>query len=114
MAQAGQPGGCSQGKNFGSWSSRHGSEKVANSGNMLRVRQAGLADKLHVVKHLPTMWETQFQSLGGKIPWRRKWHPIPVFLGFPGGSDSKQSAHNAGDLGSIPGSPGEENDIPLQ
>ena len=89
VAQAGQPGGCSQGKNFGSWSSRHGSEKVANSGNMLRVRQAGLADKLHVVKHLPTMWETQFQSLGGKIPWRRKWHPIPVFL--PGKSHGQRS-----------------------
>ena len=25
-------------------------------------------------------------------------------LGFPGGSDGKASAHNAGDLGSIPGS----------
>ena len=31
-------------------------------------------------------------------------------MGFPGGSDSKESAHNAGDLGSVPGSgrsPGE-------
>ena len=38
-------------------------------------------------------------------------------LGFPGGSDSKASAHNAGDLGSIPGSgwsPGEGNGNPLQ
>ena len=26
-----------------------------------------------------------------------------VFLTFPGGSDSKESAHNVGDLGSIPG-----------
>ena len=26
----------------------------------------------------------------------------PVFLGFPGGSDRKESACNAGDLGSIP------------
>ena len=36
---------------------------------------------------------------------------------FPGGSDGKASAYNAGDLGSIPGSgryPGEENDNPLQ
>ena len=33
-------------------------------------------------------------------------------MGFPGGSDSKESACNAGDLGSIPGSgrsPGEGN-----
>ena len=29
--------------------------------------------------------------------------PTPVFLGFPGGSDSQESACNAGDLGSIPG-----------
>ena len=38
-------------------------------------------------------------------------------LGFPGGSVSKQSACNVGDLGSIPGlgrSPGEGNGNPLQ
>ena len=37
--------------------------------------------------------------------------------GFPGGSDGKESACNAGDLGWIPGlgkSPGEGNDYPLQ
>ena len=37
--------------------------------------------------------------------------------GFPCGSDSKASAYNAGDLGSIPGlgrSPAEENGSPLQ
>ena len=37
--------------------------------------------------------------------------------GFPGGSDSNESAYNAGDLGSIPGlgrSPGEEKGNPLQ
>ena len=38
-------------------------------------------------------------------------------MGFLGGSDSKESACNAGDLGSITGSgrsPGEENGYPLQ
>ena len=38
-------------------------------------------------------------------------------LGFPGGSDSKESACNVEDLGLIPGSgrsPGERNDYPLQ
>ena len=25
-------------------------------------------------------WETQVWSLGGKIPWWRKWQPTPVFL----------------------------------
>ena len=42
---------------------------------------------------------------------------IWVFTGFPGGSDGKASAYNAGDLGSIPGSgrsPGEGNGNPLQ
>ena len=37
--------------------------------------------------------------------------------GFPGNSNGKESACNAGDLGSIPGlgrSPGEGNDNPLQ
>ena len=37
--------------------------------------------------------------------------------GFPGGSDSKASVCNAGDLGSIPGlgrSPGEGNGSPLK
>ena len=38
-------------------------------------------------------------------------------MGFPGSSDGKASAYNAGDLGLIPGlgrSPGEGNDNPLQ
>ena len=38
-------------------------------------------------------------------------------MGFPGGSEVKASAWNAGDLGSIPGSgrsPGEGNGNPLQ
>ena len=38
-------------------------------------------------------------------------------MGFPGGSDCKESTGNAGDSGSIPGSgrsPGEGNDNPLQ
>ena len=38
-------------------------------------------------------------------------------MGFPGGSDGKESAYNAGDLGSIPGlgrSPGEGNGYPPQ
>ena len=39
----------------------------------------------------------------GKIQWRRDRLPTPVFLGFPCGSAGKESACNAGDLGSIPG-----------
>ena len=40
-----------------------------------------------------------------------------VKMGFPGGLDGKEPAHNVGDLSLIPGlerSPGEENDNPLQ
>ena len=32
------------------------------------------------VKNPPAMQETWVQSLGGKIPWRRKWQPSPIFL----------------------------------
>ena len=43
--------------------------------------------------------------------------PFDEYWGFPGGSEVKASACNAGDLGSIPGlgrSPGEGNGNPLQ
>ena len=56
------------------------------------------------------MQETQFDSWAGKICWRRDRLPTPVFLGFLCGSAGEESAHNVGDLGSIPGlgrSPGE-------
>ena len=37
------------------------------------------------------------------IPWRRDRLPTSVLIGFPRGSDGKESAFNVGDLGSIPG-----------
>ena len=81
-----------------------------------------------VGKNLPAMQESlvrflgRFNSwvgrfLGQEIPWRRDRLSTSVFLGFPCGSADKESAHNAGDLGSIPGlgqSPGEEKGYPLQ
>jgi len=33
-----------------------------------------------MVKNLPTMQETWFDPWVGKIPWRRKWQPTPIFL----------------------------------
>jgi len=45
----------------------------------------------------------QFHSWGQKIHWRRDRLPTPVFLGFPGGSDGKESACNMRELWSIPG-----------
>ena len=59
----------------------------------------------------------QFESWDWKIPWRRDRLPIAVFMGFPGGADGKESACNAGDLGSIPGlrrAPGRGHGNPLQ
>ena len=44
-------------------------------------------------------------------------HVLLIFIAFPSGSDGKESACNAGDLGPIPGSgrpPGEGNGNPLQ
>ena len=63
------------------------------------------------------MQETLVDSWVGKIHWGRDRLPTPVFLGFPGGSAGKESASNAGDLGSMPGlgrSPGEGKGSPLQ
>ena len=56
-----------------------------------------------LVKNLPAMQETPVWLLVGKIPRRRNKLPTSVFLGFPGGSDSKESACNVRNLGSIPG-----------
>ena len=84
------------------------------------------------VKRLPTIRETRVQSLGWEdllekgmathssilaspAPHTKKG--LKVILGFPGGSEVKASACNAGDPGSIPGSgrsPGEGNGNPLQ
>jgi len=41
----------------------------------------------------------RFNSWVRKTPWRRSSLSTPVFLGFPGGSNGKESACNAGDLG---------------
>ena len=63
------------------------------------------------------MQETLVQFLGWEDSLEKGWQPTPVFLGFPGGSDSKESTCNVGDLGSIPGlrrSPGGGHGNPLQ
>ena len=70
-----------------------------------------------LTKNPPAMQETLAQFLGQENPQRRDRLPTPVFLGFPGGSDGKESACNVGDLGSIPGlgrSPGGGHGNPLE
>ena len=47
------------------------------------------------------MQETPVQFLGQEDLWRRDGLPTPVFLGFACGSTGKESACNAGDLGSV-------------
>ena len=84
-----------------------------------------------VVKNPPVMQETQFQSLGREDPlgkgmathssilaWRIQWTEETgrlLSIGSIGGSESKESACNAGNLGVISGLwrlPGEGNGLP--
>ena len=70
-----------------------------------------------LVKNLSAMQGPWFDSWVRKIPWSRDRLPTLVFLGFPCGSAGKESACNAGDLGSILGlgrSPGKGKGYPCQ
>ena len=82
-----------------------------------------------MVKRPPTVWDTRVQSLGredllekGRATHSSILAPHPKKgaqrnISFPGGSDGKASAYNAGDLGLIPRSgrsPGEGKGNPLQ
>ena len=69
-----------------------------------------------LVKNPPAVQETPVRFQGQKDSLEDRL-PTPVFLDFPGGSDGKESACNAGDMGLIPGlgrSPGKGNSYPLQ
>ena len=55
-----------------------------------------------LVKNLPAMLETQFNSWVRKFPWRRDRLPTPVFLDFPGDSTGKESSCNVRDWGLTP------------
>ena len=73
--------------------------------------QNGASLITQLVKNPYAMQETPVQFLVWEDP------PEKGFLGFPCGSTGKESACNAGDLGSVPGlgrSPGEGNSYPLQ
>jgi len=67
-----------------------------------------------LVKNPPAMQETQFDSWVEKIHWRRDRLPTPVFLSLPGGSTSRESAHNVGSNPGLQISPEEGNGYPLQ
>ena len=62
------------------------------------------------------MQDTPVQFLGQEDPLERDRLPTPVFMGFPGSSDGKESTCNAGDLDLNPGlgsSPGGGHGSPL-
>ena len=82
------------------------------------------------VQLLATPWTAAHQApLSMGFSNKEYWSGVPlpspmhcarkdqIHLGFPGGLDGKESACNAGDLGSVPGlriSPGERHGYPLQ
>ena len=70
-----------------------------------------------LVKNLPAMQETPVQFMGREVPLEKGQATHSVFLGFPGGSDGRESACNVGDLDSISGFgrfPGGGHGNPLQ
>ena len=82
--------------------------------NMLFKRASLIAQ---LVKNLPAMQEAPVQFLGQEDPLEKGQTTTPVFLGFPCGSDCKESACNAGDLGLLSGlgrSPREGKGYPLR
>ena len=84
-------------------------------GHNLWVSWASLLAQL--VKNPPAMQETPVLCLGQEFPSRSDRLLSPVFLGFPAGSNNKESTCNVGDLGSVPRlrrSPGGGYDNPLQ
>ena len=78
--------------------------------------QGGASLVAQLVKNPPAMWETWIWSLGWDDPLE-KGKSTHSSMSFPCGSDGKESACNAGDLDSIPGSgrsPGEGNGNPFE
>ena len=47
------------------------------------------------VKNLPTMLETLVQSVVRKMPWRKEWLPIPVFLPGESHGQRRLAGHNS-------------------
>ena len=82
--------------------------------SILQGKQKGSDVKWFVSGYTAGKWQGQ-DSKPGKLMYSVLIH-YTDYLGLLGGSDSKKSACNAGDSGSIPGSgrsPGEGNGYPL-
>ena len=70
-----------------------------------------------LVKNLPAMWETPVRFLGQEDPLEKGKATHSSIHGLSLQLSGKESAGNAGDLGSVPGlgrSPGEGKGNPLQ
>ena len=70
-----------------------------------------------MIKNLPAMQKTPIRFLGREDLLEKGKATTLVFMGFPHGSDGKESAYNAGDLSLIPGlgrSPGGGHGNPFQ
>ena len=52
-----------------------------------------------LVKNLPAMQETPIRFLGWEDPLEKGQTTTPALMGFPGGSDGKETTCNAEDLG---------------
>ena len=74
-----------------------------------------MRDSINSVKQMKKQLSKMFPKFS---EWAcLRWLLVTLHKGFPGDSDGKESAYNAGDLGSVPGlgrSPGEGNGNPLQ
>ena len=118
------------------WSYMHLTSLVAQTVKRLRTMWETRVQSLGREDLLEKEMATHSSTLAWKIPWTEEPGRLQsmgsqsqtrlsdftlcallICVGFPGGSDGKESACNAGDLGSIPGlgrSPGKGNGYPLQ
>ena len=77
---------------------------------LLLLERKAMTNLDSILKSRDITWLTEVHLIKAMV------FPV-VVMGFPGGSDGKESSCNAGDPGSIPGSgrsPGEGNGNPLQ
>ena len=97
---------------------------ISLKGRLIKISLAGFGTLSSLPWDMPPgqmgkRWK-QLETLfwgGSKITADGDFSSVQFSLGFPGGSEIKASAWNAGDLGWIPGSgrsPGEGNGSPLQ
>ena len=78
------------------WATAHGVAKARTRLSVFTV--AAPLFTAHMVKNLPAGRRPGFHPWVGKIPWRRAWHPTPVFL--PGEIHRQRSLQGLQSMGS--------------